>query len=81
MPEVHSDALKGAMTSLAVMWRLPVLWARDPKDSLRLLRFFANPLRSVAGSLKRYDHKPMRLASRKLYMVQGVPGVRRIELD
>ena len=75
MPEVHPHALKGAMSSLAVMWRLPVLWARDPEDSLRLLCFLANQLRSAEDGLKRYDRKPKRLASRKLYMLQGLPGV------
>src|SRR6266542_3982290 len=46
MPAVHPHALKGAMVSLAVMWRLPVLYARDPADSLRILRYLANQLRS-----------------------------------
>lgn len=75
MPEIHPHALKGAMASLAVMWRLPVLVARDPEDSLTILRFLARQLRSSAGGLKRYDRKPKRLASRRLYMLQGLPGV------
>jgi DNA excision repair protein ERCC-4 len=75
MPEIHPHALKGAMASLAVMWRLPVLVARDPEDSLTILRFLAGQLRSSAGGLKRYDRKPKRLASRRLYMLQGLPGV------
>ena len=75
MPEIHPHALKGAMASLAVMWRLPVLVARDPADSLTILRFLAGQLRRSNGGLKRYDRKPKRLASRKLYMLQGLPGV------
>ncbi|MBI3492688.1 MAG: multidrug MFS transporter [Acidobacteria bacterium] len=76
MPDVHPHALKGAMASLAVMWRLPVLCARDPEDSLRILRFLAGQLgTSDDGVLRRYDRKPKRLASRKLYMLQGLPGV------
>lgn len=76
MPDVHPHALKGAMVSLAVMWRLPVLCARNPEDSLRILRFLADQLgTSDDGGLKRYDRKPKRLASRKLYMLQGLPGV------
>lgn len=63
------------MASLAVMWRLPVLLARDPEDSLTILRFLANQLRSSHSALKRYDRKPRRLASRKLYVLQGLPGV------
>ena len=76
LPDVHPHALKGAMVSLAVMWRLPVLCARDPEDSLRILRFLAHQVSdSDDGILKRYDRKPKRLASRKLYMLQGLPGV------
>ena len=76
MPDVHPHALKGAMVSLAVTWRLPVLCSRDPEDSLRILRFLADQLgTSDDGVLKRYDRKPKRLASRKLYILQGLPGV------
>ncbi len=64
------------MVSLAVMWRLPVLYARDPEDSLRILRFLAQQVRRTDhGILRRYDRKPKRLASRKLYILQGLPGV------
>jgi DNA excision repair protein ERCC-4 len=76
MPDVHPHALKGAIISLAVMWRLPVIYARDPEDSLRILQFLAHQLaRTEPGILQRYDRKPKRLASRKLYMLQGLPGV------
>lgn len=76
MPDVHPHALKGALVSLAVMWRLPVIHARDPEDSLRVLQFLAHQLaRTAPGILHRYDRKPKRLASRKLYMLQGLPGV------
>jgi ERCC4-type nuclease len=75
MPDVHAHALKGAMLSLAVMWRLPVIHARNPEDSLRILRFLARQLATNLGALPRYDRKPKRLASRKLYIVQGLPAV------
>jgi Fanconi anemia group M protein len=76
MPDVHPHALKGAIVSLAVMWRLPVIHARDPEDSLRILQFLAHQLaRTEPGILQRYDRKPKRLASRKLYVLQGLPGV------
>jgi DNA excision repair protein ERCC-4 len=76
MPDVHPHALKGALVSLAVMWRLPVLHARDPADSLRILRHLAHQLRNSDPAIaQRYDRKPKRLASQKLYMLQGLPGV------
>lgn len=76
LPDVHPHALKGAIVSLAVMWRLPVIHARDPEDSLRILRFLAQQLATTGPSvLQRYDRKPKRFASRKLYVLQGLPGV------
>jgi ERCC4-type nuclease len=76
MPEVHPHALKGAIVSLAVMWRLPVIVARDPEDALHILRCLAHQLRKTEpGVVQRYDRKPKRLTSRKIYMLQGLPGV------
>src|SRR5437773_1055077 len=55
MPDVHPHALKGAIVSLAVMWRLPVLHARDPEDALRIMRFLAQQVRdSEQRILRRY---------------------------
>jgi DNA excision repair protein ERCC-4 len=76
MPDVHPHALKGAIVSLAVMWRLPVVHARDPEDALWVLRCLADQIgRTEPGVLKRYDRKPKRLVSKKTYMLQGLPGV------
>ena len=76
IPDVHPNALKGAGISLAVMWRLPVLHSSDPEDSLQILQCLANQAgRSAQNVLRRYDRKPKRLASRRLYMLQGLPGV------
>jgi ERCC4-type nuclease len=75
MPQIHRHALKGAMVSLALMWRLPVLLARDAEESLTIFRFLADQLHSSHSGLKRYDRKPKRVASRKLYVLQGLPGV------
>jgi DNA excision repair protein ERCC-4 len=76
MPDVHPHALKGAIVSLAVIWRLPVVHARDPEDAFWVLRCLADQTgRTESGVLKRYDRKPKRLASKKIYMLQGLPGV------
>lgn len=76
VPDVHPHALEGAIASLAVMWRLPVLQAQDPEDSLRLFRFIAAQTERAAPTvLTRFGRKPKRIASRKLYVLQGLPGV------
>jgi ERCC4-type nuclease len=73
MPDVHPHALKGAIVSLALMWRLPVVWTRE---SLLVLRFLAQQVGEVEHDvLKRYHRKPKRLASRRVYMLQGLPRI------
>jgi ERCC4-type nuclease len=76
LPDVHPHAVEGAIASLAVMWRLPVLLMPGPEDSLRLFRFMARQVdRGAPAVLKRLGRKPKRIASRKLYVLQGLPGV------
>jgi Fanconi anemia group M protein len=75
-PRVHRHALTGAVISLAVMWRLPVLYARTPEDALLLLRLLGEQAGRMGGLiLKRPDRKPKRTTSRKLFVLQGLPGV------
>jgi ERCC4-type nuclease len=72
MPNVHPNALKGAIAPFAVTWRLPIVHARDPEHACRILRFLARQLaRTEPGIHQRYDRKPKRFASRKLYVVRG----------
>jgi len=73
---VHPNALEGALVSLAAMWRLPVLHARDAEHSLRILQFLADQANTLQERvLRRFDRRPKRLASRRLYVLQGLPGV------
>lgn len=76
MPDVHPLALKGAAVSLAVMWRLPILHSRDPEDSLRILQLLGDQSsKPVEPMVRRSDRKPKRFASRKLHVLQGLPGI------
>jgi Fanconi anemia group M protein len=76
MPDVHPNAVEGAVVSLAAMWRLPVLHSSEPQHSLLMLRLLADQAtRSHQPVLRRFDRKPKRHASRRLFVLQGLPGV------
>ena len=76
MPDLHPHAVDGTLVSLAAMWRLPVLHSRDPDHSLRILRFLADQVSQRRDHvLRRFGRKPKRLASRRLFVLQGLPGV------
>lgn len=76
VPDVHSHSVEGALVSIAAMWRVPVLHSCDSEQSVRILRFLADQVRGPrARILGRFDRKPKRLASRRLFLLQGLPGV------
>jgi len=76
MPKVHPHAVEGAVVSLAAVWRLPVLHSSEPEHSLLILRLLADQVtRSHQPVLRRFDRKPTRHASRRLFLLQGLPGV------
>jgi len=75
-PDVHPHSLQGALVSIAAMWRLPVLHSAGADESCRLLRFLADQgSKPGETALTRYGRKPRRLATRRLYVLQGLPGV------
>ena len=76
VPAIHPHALEGALVSLAAMWRLPVLHSLDAEHSARLLQLLANQAsKPHQHTLRRFDRKPKRLASRRLFVLQSLPGV------
>jgi DNA excision repair protein ERCC-4 len=73
---VHPHSVEGALVSIAAMWRVPVLHASDPEQAVRLLRFLAAQVSAPEEPvLRRFDHKPKRIVSRRLFLLQGLPGV------
>jgi ERCC4-type nuclease len=76
LPDVHHHSVEGALVSIAAIWRVPVLHSADSEQSARMLRLVADQVRGPrARVLRRFDRKPKRLASRRLFLLQGLPGV------
>ena len=76
MPRVHPKALKGALLSLAVAWRLPVIFSRDPDDSLVCLQLLAEQSQTLRLSdMKRPGFKLRGNDAQRLFVLQGLPGV------
>jgi len=75
-PRVHPHAIMGAILSLAVDWRLPVMFTDGPDESLVLLRLIAeHRIQPPSPFVARHEYKPKRLASRRLHVLEGLPGV------
>lgn len=75
-PRLHPHARTGAALSLAVRWRVPLICCRDPGESLDILRLLAGQVERVRDvELPRAGYRPRRLLNRKLFVLQGFPGV------
>jgi Fanconi anemia group M protein len=76
MAKLHPHALKGAILSVALQWRLPVLFSEGPEDSLYILRMLAEQSQYCRElTLNRPGYKPKRTITKRLYVLQGLPGV------
>ena len=76
MPKVHPHALEGAILAVAVTWRVPVISTGDAEESLRVLIMLSEQsLVPDEVALPRFGYQPRRLESRKLHVLQGLPGV------
>ena len=74
IPGAHPHSLEGALVSIACMWRLPVLHSSDPEQSMRMLRLVSEQMRGPHARVRRrFDRKPKRLASRRLFSTTSGP--------
>jgi Fanconi anemia group M protein len=74
--KLHPHSILGACISLAVTWRQPLLISRSPEESLLIFRFIAEQVQGLdVLELTRCGYRPKRSLRRKLFVLQGLPGV------
>jgi len=73
---VSRESLQGALISLSLIYGLPVLRARTPEETARLMLYAARQLRATSqGTAPRTGYRPHSKRRRQLYLLQGLPGV------
>ncbi len=73
---MRREALQGAMVSLSLIFRLPVLRAIDPAETARLMIYAAQQLQRQEWQWGcRYGRRPKRKRRVQLRILQGLPGV------
>jgi DNA excision repair protein ERCC-4 len=74
--QVRREALQGAMVSLGLIFRIPVLRSRDPAETARLLVYAGDQLRRHEEDRGlRPGRRPKGKRRRQLWILQGLPGV------
>ena len=70
------EAMQGALITVSLILGIAVLRSKDPSETAKLMVFIARQIESMArGGLQRHGHKPKNNRKRKLFILQGLPGV------
>lgn len=73
---VSRESLQGALIAVSVFHGLAVLRARDAAETAKLLVYLGRQARRFArGALPRAGRRPKGLRARRLYILQGLPGI------
>jgi len=73
---IHREALQGALITLSLIFGIPVLRARDARESVQLMLFVARQVETfVTGALPRKVRRPHGKLKVQLEILQGLPGV------
>lgn len=74
---VHPNAIRGALASLAISFSIPILWTKNEKDTAGMLKTIAR--REQEDKKKtisiRGEKKPLRGKKLQKYIVEGFPNI------
>lgn len=74
--EIDPQAIKGAIVSMSVSWQIPIIFSKTPHGTAEILIMAGiHDVRYCDDILKRMGRKPKRMQTRKLYLLQGLPGI------
>jgi len=74
--QMRREALQGAMISLSLIFRLPVLRALNPQETAKLMLYAAEQIRRHDGNgSARYGWRPKCKRKIQLRILQGLPGI------
>ncbi len=75
---VRREAMQGAIITVSLVLGIPILRSRGPSETARLIVYAARQLKSIAqGAVQRGGYRPKGEKKRKLFILQGLPGIGR----
>lgn len=75
---VRREALQGALITISLIFNLPILRSMAPEETARLIVYAARQVQSFSHAVfQRPGYRPKGKNARRLYILQGLPGVGR----
>ena len=73
---MRREAIQGAIISITIIFEIPLLRSRDPKETAHLLIYAAKQIgKKTSRPLPRYGKRPTGKRRIQLHILQGLPGV------
>jgi Fanconi anemia group M protein len=74
--DMHPEAIRGALISIAVFWCIPILFSDGPGDTVRMLRMITEQHdRNTSYLNQRSFMRKRNLRNRQIHLLQGLPGI------
>ncbi len=74
--DINRSSVRGAMLTIQTIFYLPIVYSRSSNDSVQMMQNIARQIEKNADDMPlRGGYRPRKLASRQLYILQGLPGI------
>jgi DNA excision repair protein ERCC-4 len=74
--KMSRSAIRGALLNVQTVWKVPVVYSRSSKDSVKLMQIMVRQFNKMSTAMApRAGYRPRRLSTRQLYVLQGFPGI------
>ena len=74
--DINRSSIRGAMLTIQTIFYLPIVYSRSCTESVQMMQNIARQLEKNADVTPlRGGYRPRKLASRQLYVLQGLPGI------
>ena len=74
--DINRSSVRGAMLTIQAIFYLPIVYSRSSNDSVQMMQNIARQIEKNADAMPlRGGYRPRKLASRQLYILQGLPGI------
>ena len=73
---VHPNAIRGMLATIAVSYGIPILYSKNPKDTAGLIMAIAKREKETnAPEPSLHNQKPATLAQKQEYVIASLPGI------
>jgi ERCC4-type nuclease len=75
--DIHPNTIRGVLSSIAVDYRVPILWTLNPRETAAQVYWLAyrEQLREKREPAIRANHKSPSVSSQQEYIIAGLPSV------